>query len=131
MTVLQSRSNWLTARFTGTYAFCNQWKPPADPHLQGSSESPSKCYVVYKCVVSEFALQHLRCYGCSKLVRRHHFVSAAFLANRAVSLTASHRDAAAALVGSLGLVPSVNAGDSFVMGEPYVGFSPSLHLIRP
>ena len=30
------------------------------------------------------------------------------------------RDAAAALVGSLGLVPSVNAGDSFVMGEPYV-----------
>lgn len=30
------------------------------------------------------------------------------------------RDAAAALVGSLGLVPSVNAGDTFVMGEPYV-----------
>ena len=28
------------------------------------------------------------------------------------------RDAAAALVGSLGLVPSINAGDSFVMGEP-------------
>ena len=28
------------------------------------------------------------------------------------------RDAAAALVGSLGLVPSVNAGDNFVMGEP-------------
>ena len=32
----------------------------------------------------------------------------------------SSSDAAAALVGSLGLVPSVNAGDSFVMGEPYV-----------
>jgi homoisocitrate dehydrogenase len=31
-----------------------------------------------------------------------------------------HRDAAAALVGSLGLVPSINAGDNFVMGEPYV-----------
>ena len=31
-----------------------------------------------------------------------------------------HRDAAAALVGSLGLVPSINAGDHFVMGEPYV-----------
>lgn len=31
-----------------------------------------------------------------------------------------HSDAAAALVGSLGLVPSVNAGDNFVMGEPYV-----------
>ena len=29
-------------------------------------------------------------------------------------------DAAAALVGSLGVVPSVNAGDNFVMGEPYV-----------
>ena len=29
-------------------------------------------------------------------------------------------DAAAALVGSLGVVPSVNAGDKFVMGEPYV-----------
>lgn len=28
------------------------------------------------------------------------------------------RDGAAALVGSLGLVPSVNAGDKFVMGEP-------------
>lgn len=31
-----------------------------------------------------------------------------------------HSDAAAALVGSLGLVPSVNAGDTFVMGEPFV-----------
>lgn len=30
------------------------------------------------------------------------------------------RDAAAALVGSLGLIPSINAGDNFVMGEPYV-----------
>jgi hypothetical protein len=27
-------------------------------------------------------------------------------------------DGAAALVGSLGVVPSVNAGDNFVMGEP-------------
>jgi isocitrate/isopropylmalate dehydrogenase len=27
-------------------------------------------------------------------------------------------DAAAALVGSLGVVPSVNAGDDFVIGEP-------------
>jgi isocitrate dehydrogenase len=27
-------------------------------------------------------------------------------------------DAAAALVGSLGVVPSVNSGDNFVMGEP-------------
>lgn len=31
-----------------------------------------------------------------------------------------YSDAAAALVGSLGLVPSVNAGDTFVMGEPFV-----------
>jgi homoisocitrate dehydrogenase len=29
-------------------------------------------------------------------------------------------DGAAALVGSLGLVPSLNAGDSFAMGEPWV-----------
>lgn len=29
-----------------------------------------------------------------------------------------HSDAAAALVGSLGVVPSVNASDTFVMGEP-------------
>lgn len=29
-------------------------------------------------------------------------------------------DAAAALVGSLGVVPSINAGDEFVIGEPYV-----------
>lgn len=28
-----------------------------------------------------------------------------------------NRDGAAALVGSLGLVPSVNVGDSFIMGE--------------
>jgi homoisocitrate dehydrogenase len=28
------------------------------------------------------------------------------------------RDAAAALVGSLGLIPSINAGNDFVMGEP-------------
>ena len=29
-------------------------------------------------------------------------------------------DAAAALVGSLGVVPSINAGDDFVIGEPCV-----------
>jgi hypothetical protein len=38
--------------------------------------------------------------------------------------TGHFSDAAAALVGSLGLVPSVNAGDSFVMGEPYVPSQP-------
>jgi homoisocitrate dehydrogenase len=38
------------------------------------------------------------------------------------------RDAAAALVGSLGLVPSINAGDNFVMGEPYVA---SVGIPRP
>ncbi|KZV69253.1 mitochondrial NAD-homo-isocitrate dehydrogenase LysB [Peniophora sp. CONT] len=35
-------------------------------------------------------------------------------------------DAAAALVGSLGLVPSVNAGDRFVMGEPVHGSAPDI-----
>jgi homoisocitrate dehydrogenase len=35
-------------------------------------------------------------------------------------------DAAAALVGSLGLVASVNAGDSFVMGEPVHGSAPNI-----
>ncbi|EJD53878.1 homoisocitrate dehydrogenase, partial [Auricularia subglabra TFB-10046 SS5] len=35
-------------------------------------------------------------------------------------------DAAAALVGSLGVVPSVNAGDSFVMGEPVHGSAPDI-----
>ena len=39
--------------------------------------------------------------------------------------TLFYSDAAAALVGSLGLVPSINAGDSFVMGEPYVFSIPS------
>jgi homoisocitrate dehydrogenase len=39
------------------------------------------------------------------------------------------RDAAAALVGSLGLVPSINAGDTFVMGEPYATFSLLSHSI--
>jgi len=46
------------------------------------------------------------------------------------TLTRSHRrrDAAAALVGSLGVVPSVNAGDTFVMGEPYVPHNSQLVL---
>ncbi|KAI0650101.1 homoisocitrate dehydrogenase [Trametes meyenii] len=35
-------------------------------------------------------------------------------------------DAAAALVGSLGLVPSVNAGDNFFMGEPVHGSAPDI-----
>ncbi|GJJ07341.1 hypothetical protein Clacol_001542 [Clathrus columnatus] len=35
-------------------------------------------------------------------------------------------DAAAALVGSLGIVPSVNAGDKFVMGEPVHGSAPDI-----
>ncbi|KAI0040708.1 homoisocitrate dehydrogenase [Auriscalpium vulgare] len=35
-------------------------------------------------------------------------------------------DAAAALVGSLGLVPSINAGDEFVMGEPVHGSAPDI-----
>ncbi|KZP12083.1 mitochondrial NAD-homo-isocitrate dehydrogenase LysB [Athelia psychrophila] len=35
-------------------------------------------------------------------------------------------DAAAALVGSLGLVPSINAGDSFVVGEPVHGSAPDI-----
>ena len=30
-------------------------------------------------------------------------------------------DGAAALVGSLGLVPSVNVGDAFIMGKPVSG----------
>ncbi|KAH9947286.1 mitochondrial NAD-homo-isocitrate dehydrogenase LysB [Amylocystis lapponica] len=43
-------------------------------------------------------------------------------------------DAAAALVGSLGVVPSVNAGDSFVMGEPVHGSAPDIagmHVANP
>jgi len=35
-------------------------------------------------------------------------------------------DAAAALVGSLGLIPSINAGDHFVMGEPVHGSAPDI-----
>ncbi|GAA6013869.1 hypothetical protein JCM10207_008218 [Rhodosporidiobolus poonsookiae] len=35
-------------------------------------------------------------------------------------------DGAAALVGSLGLVPSVNVGDSFIMGEPVHGSAPDI-----
>ncbi|KAI0068997.1 mitochondrial NAD-homo-isocitrate dehydrogenase LysB [Artomyces pyxidatus] len=35
-------------------------------------------------------------------------------------------DAAAALVGSLGLVPSINAGEHFVMGEPVHGSAPDI-----
>jgi len=35
-------------------------------------------------------------------------------------------DGAAALVGSLGLIPSVNAGDTFIMGEPVHGSAPDI-----
>jgi len=35
-------------------------------------------------------------------------------------------DAAAALVGSLGLIPSINAGNNFVMGEPVHGSAPDI-----
>ncbi|CCA67267.1 probable LYS12-Homo-isocitrate dehydrogenase [Serendipita indica DSM 11827] len=35
-------------------------------------------------------------------------------------------DAAAALVGSLGVVPSINAGDDFVIGEPVHGSAPDI-----
>ncbi|KAF7353040.1 Iso-dh domain-containing protein [Mycena venus] len=35
-------------------------------------------------------------------------------------------DAAAALVGSLGVIPSINAGDDFVMGEPVHGSAPDI-----
>jgi homoisocitrate dehydrogenase len=35
-------------------------------------------------------------------------------------------DAAAALVGSLGLIPSINAGNDFVMGEPVHGSAPDI-----
>ncbi|KAI9002118.1 hypothetical protein DFJ74DRAFT_696652 [Hyaloraphidium curvatum] len=35
-------------------------------------------------------------------------------------------DGAAALVGSLGLIPSANVGDSFVMGEPVHGSAPDI-----
>ena len=41
-------------------------------------------------------------------------------------LSIYYSDAAAALVGSLGLVPSINAGDSFVMGEPVHGSAPDI-----
>ncbi|KAI5481426.1 hypothetical protein MNV49_004182 [Pseudohyphozyma bogoriensis] len=39
-------------------------------------------------------------------------------------------DGGAALVGSLGLVPSVNVGDNFIMGEPVHGSAPDIaHLV--
>lgn len=51
--------------------------------------------------------------------------------HRCIPLTLN-RDGAAALVGSLGLVPSINAGDDFVMGEPYVfPLTPSSLLCPP
>lgn len=40
-----------------------------------------------------------------------------------------YSDAAAALVGSLGLIPSINKGDNFVMGEPYVYFRASFTIL--
>jgi homoisocitrate dehydrogenase len=46
-------------------------------------------------------------------------------------LTRRRRDGAAALVGSLGLVPSVNAGDSFYLGEPVHGSAPDIADRQP
>lgn len=40
-------------------------------------------------------------------------------------------DGAAALVGSLGLVPSVNVGDTFIMGEPVHGSAPDIANLVP
>jgi len=40
-------------------------------------------------------------------------------------------DGAAALVGSLGLVPSVNVGDTFIMGEPVHGSAPDIADLKP
>ena len=40
-------------------------------------------------------------------------------------------DGAAALVGSLGLVPSVNAGTSFILGEPVHGSAPDIASREP
>ncbi|KAK4700298.1 homoisocitrate dehydrogenase, partial [Phenoliferia sp. Uapishka_3] len=40
-------------------------------------------------------------------------------------------DGGAALVGSLGLVPSVNVGDDFIMGEPVHGSAPDIANIMP
>jgi len=40
-------------------------------------------------------------------------------------------DGAAALVGSLGLVPSVNAGESFILGEPVHGSAPDIAHLSP
>lgn len=64
--------------------------------------------------------QDLRRHGRAEPLRRYHLVRSFSPPRSMKSATHEHdRDAAAALVGSLGLVPSVNAGDSFVMGEPY------------
>lgn len=40
-------------------------------------------------------------------------------------------DGAAALVGSLGLVPSVNQGDDFILGEPVHGSAPDIVDVKP
>jgi hypothetical protein len=63
-------------------------------------------------------MQDLRRYGCAQPVWRYTFVSFLFLVSLFQNTHLSASDAAAALVGSLGVVPSVNAGDTFVMGEP-------------
>lgn len=42
------------------------------------------------------------------------------------SLPPLFSDGAAALVGSLGVVPSANVGDHFVMGEPVHGSAPDI-----
>lgn len=66
--------------------------------------------------------QNIRRNGRAEPLRRHSLVRQIHLSARVhrthIAYTCS--DAAAALVGSLGVVPSVNAGDTFIMGEPCV-----------
>jgi hypothetical protein len=66
-------------------------------------------------------VQDLRRDGRAKPIRRHYLVSVLRMKNLS-SRRFSCSDAAAALVGSLGLVPSINAGDDFIIGEPCVPF---------
>lgn len=90
----------------------------------GYSGNPSTQTISQIYLTSSPPFQDLRRDGRSQSLRRYPFVRP-FACSRCTLITlahtyVNHRDAAAALVGSLGVVPSVNAGDSFVMGEPCV-----------
>ena len=75
--------------------------------------------VMCRVLIQTMSIQGVWCNGRTKPLRRYPLVRPSILSWKTIlTNVVDNRDAAAALVGSLGLIPSINKGDKFVMGEP-------------